>query len=136
VSTISGVTTTKLQEFGYSIGIEIPIGGKVLSEEMSLGKVSGSISEKFSTSTAITNQKTIVSTDTFPVKTEKYLYNDYRVAIYQKEEVYTVIPGSALQDAMDKLSAIATQNHGKSISVIPQDFIYPTDELRPLVTPG
>ncbi|PEZ37191.1 hypothetical protein CN345_11010 [Bacillus thuringiensis] len=136
VYTISGVTTTNLKEFGYSIGVEIPIGGKMLSEDISLGKVAGSISEKFSTSTALTNQKTIMSTNTFPIKTERYPYNDYRIAIYQKEEVYTVIPGPALQDAIDKLSAIATQNHGESISVMPQNFIYPTEELRPLVTPG
>ncbi|PHG57792.1 hypothetical protein [Bacillus toyonensis] len=120
-----GVSKTDSVELAYTVGAEI---GTTVDDIT--GKITASISKKFTTSTTISDLVTEAITDTFPAKTEKYVYDDYRVAIYQKEEVYTVEPGGNLQRAMNNLS----QAIGKPVHA--PTFTYKTDELRPIVTPN
>ncbi|WZY00420.1 hypothetical protein NSQ26_14210 [Bacillus sp. FSL W7-1360] len=121
-----GVSTANTKEFAYSVGAEV---GATLDGVT--GKISGNISQKFSTTTTITNQTTNTVTDTFPAKPASYPYDDYRVAIYQKEEVYTVVPGEKLTRAMANL---AEKLNTSTANVYPTSFTYTTGELRPIVT--
>ncbi|PHG62758.1 hypothetical protein [Bacillus toyonensis] len=125
VAETHGVSTTDSVELAFTVGAEI---GATVDDIT--GKITSSISKKFTTSTTISDLVTKTITDTFPAKPAEYAYNDYRVAIYQKEEVYTVEPGANLKSAMNNLS----QAIGKPVSA--PTFTYKTDELRPIVTPN
>lgn len=135
VSETHGVSDANTREFAYSVGVEL--GGELTSATLGkvAGKITGSISQKFSTTTTITDQTTKTMTDTFPAKGTSYPHNDYRVAVYQKEEIYTIIPGENLKKAIQKLEQAASQNHGTAIKATIASFTYTTDELRPIVTP-
>jgi len=130
-----GVSNTNAKEFAYSVGVEL--GGELAQATIGkiAGKITGSISQKFTTTTAITDQTTKIMTDTFPAKANLYPYADYRVAVYQREEIYTIIPGENLKKAIQKLEQAASQNYGAAIKATITSFIYTTDELRPIVTP-
>ncbi|PEQ02864.1 hypothetical protein [Bacillus toyonensis] len=134
VSETHGINKANMTELAYSVGAEV---GSTL--DGITGKITGSISQKFSTTTTITDQATQTITDTFPAKPDNYPYNDYRVAIYQKEEMYTVIPGENLKQALKDIEAVAKANNIpcdlSSASTLTQ-FDYVTDELRPIVTPN
>ncbi|TJZ99926.1 hypothetical protein FA950_29475 [Bacillus thuringiensis] len=128
VTETHGVSTAETKEFAYSVGAEV---GATL--DGITGKITGNISKKFSTTTTITSQTSHTVTDTFPAKPENYPYNDYRVAVYQKQEAYTIIPGAKLKQAMVNL-ANALDTSIENVSVA--SFTYTTDELRPIVTPN
>ncbi|PGA95749.1 hypothetical protein [Bacillus toyonensis] len=140
VANTFGITEANTKEFAWSVGGEIA-GELGKSDIGKIGaKISASISEKFSTTTTVTKSTTTTVTDTFPVKPENYPYNDYRVAVYQKEEIYTVIPGGNLQKAIKDLEKVMNTISGvhanfSNTSNLTQ-FIYTTDELRPIVTPN
>ncbi|PEL95619.1 hypothetical protein CN602_28200 [Bacillus cereus] len=128
VTETHGVSKAKTKEFAYSVGAEV---GANLNDIT--GKITSNISKKFSTTTAVTEQVSHTATDLFPAKPKEYLYADYRVAVYQKQEVYTVIPGEKLKKAMTNLAKVL----GISVeNVSTTSFTYSTDELRPIVTPN
>lgn len=123
-----GVSTAETKEFAYSVGAEV-----AATLDGVTGKITGNISKKFGTTTTITGQTSHTVTDTFPAKPENYPYDDYRVAVYQKQIVYTVIPGAKLKQAMANLA----QSLGTSVeNISASSFTYTTDELRPIVTPN
>lgn len=140
VSNTFGTAVANLKEFSWSVGGEIA-GEMGKSDIGKIGaKISGSISEKFSTTTTVTESTTTTVTDTFPAKPENYPYNDYRVAVYQKEEIYNVLPGANLQKAIKDvekvMNTISSVHANFSNTSNLTQFSYTTDELRPIVTPN